>query len=186
MQKRAFIIHGWEGYPEEGWKPWLKNELEKKGFTVSVPAMPNSNNPNMKEWLDHLAKAVGTPDENCYFIGHSLGCITILRYIENLKDNQKIGGAVLVAGFASNLGFEELGSFFKDPIDWMKVKSHCRKFVAIHSDNDPYVSLHYGKMFKENLNAELIIEHNMKHFSGDDGITTLPVALDSVINISKQ
>jgi hypothetical protein len=27
--KRVFIIHGWEGYPEEGWFPWLKKELEK-------------------------------------------------------------------------------------------------------------------------------------------------------------
>lgn len=24
MQKRAFIIHGWNGYSEEGWFPWLK------------------------------------------------------------------------------------------------------------------------------------------------------------------
>ena len=28
--KRAFIIHGWDGYPAEGWFPWLKRELEKK------------------------------------------------------------------------------------------------------------------------------------------------------------
>ena len=24
MTKRAFIIHGWDGYPDEGWFPWLK------------------------------------------------------------------------------------------------------------------------------------------------------------------
>ena len=40
MNRRGFLIHGWEGYPEEGWRPWLKNELEKRGFTVSVPASP--------------------------------------------------------------------------------------------------------------------------------------------------
>ena len=28
--KRAFIIHGWGGHPEERWYPWAKNELEKK------------------------------------------------------------------------------------------------------------------------------------------------------------
>ena len=28
--KRVFIIHGWDGYPEEGWFPWLKEELEKE------------------------------------------------------------------------------------------------------------------------------------------------------------
>ena len=30
--KRVYIIHGWEGYPEEGWFPWLKKELEDRGF----------------------------------------------------------------------------------------------------------------------------------------------------------
>jgi esterase/lipase len=35
--KKVFIIHGWDGYPEEGWFPWLKKELEKKGFSVFVP-----------------------------------------------------------------------------------------------------------------------------------------------------
>ena len=29
--KKVFIIHGWEGYPEEGWFPWLKKELESRG-----------------------------------------------------------------------------------------------------------------------------------------------------------
>jgi len=150
MTKRVFLIHGWEGYPEEGWRPWLKNELEKRGFTVIVPAMPDTKHPKMNAWLKHLRKVVGTPDKDCYFVGHSLGCITILRYLETLKANQKIGGAVLVAGFTSSLGYQELESFFKKPINWKKIKSHCKEFVAIHSDNDPYVSLHYGDFSRKN------------------------------------
>ena len=42
MQKRVVIIHGWGGYPDEGWRPWLKHELETKGFLVLVPAMPDT------------------------------------------------------------------------------------------------------------------------------------------------
>jgi len=34
MAKRAFLIHGWAGSPDEGWRPWLKTELEKRGFRV--------------------------------------------------------------------------------------------------------------------------------------------------------
>jgi len=26
--KTVYIIHSWEEYPEEGWFPWLKKELE--------------------------------------------------------------------------------------------------------------------------------------------------------------
>src|SRR3989338_4750540 len=183
--KRAFLIHGWEGYPEEGWRPWLKEKLEAKGFKVFVPAMPDTNHPKKDAWVGYLAQIAGKPDEDCYFVGHSLGCITILRHIENLKENQKVGGAVLVAGFTSNLGYEELVSFFIKPINWEKIKSHCSKFVAIHSDNDPYVSPHYSDFFKEKLNAQVIVEHDKKHFSGGDGIMELPSALDAVLRLSK-
>lgn len=185
MSKRVFLIHGWEGYPEGGWRLWLKNELEKREFTIFVPAMPDTKHPKMNAWVSHLEEVVGTPNKDCYFVGHSLGCITILRYIETLKENQEVGGAILVAGFSGNLGYEELDTFFKTPIDWIKIKSHCKKFITIHSDNDPYVPLKYGDIFKEKLNAELIIKHHMKHFSGDDGITKLPVVLDAVLKISK-
>ncbi len=181
--KKAILIHGWEGYPEEGWRPWLRSELGKQGFEVVVPAMPNSAKPKMNEWLNHLEKLVGNPDENCYFVGHSLGCITILRYLESFSMNQKIGGAVLVAGFTSNLGYDELDTFFQTKIGWDKIKSHCKKFVAIHSSNDPYVSLHYADFFRNNLDAEIVIEQNMKHFSGDDGINELPSVLESVLKL---
>ncbi len=40
MAKRAFIIHGWGGKPDEHWLPWLAGELEKNGFDVIVPAIP--------------------------------------------------------------------------------------------------------------------------------------------------
>lgn len=185
MKKRAFLIHGWESYPSEGWLPWLKKELEKKGFETIAPAMPDTKHPKMIAWLKHLKKIVGTPDRNYYFVGHSLGCVTILRYLETLKKGQRIGGAVLIAGFTSNLGYDDLGKFFTKPINWKKIETHCRKFVAVHSDNDPYVSLHYGSFFKKKLGAKLVVKHNMKHFSGDDGITKLPVVLKELLGISK-
>jgi len=134
MSKRVFLIHGWEGYPEEGWRPWLKKELEKRGFKVFVPAMPDTKNPHIDKWLPHLIETVGKPSENDYFVGHSLGCITILKLLEGLAENEKVGGVILVAGFTYNLGYKEISSFFQKPVDFNKIKSHCEKFIAIHSD----------------------------------------------------
>ena len=189
MKKRAFLIHGWEGYPEEGWRPWLKNELKSSGFEVFIPAMPDTDNPKMDEWINHLTKIVERPTPNDFFVGHSLGCITILRYLETLKENEKIGGAVLVAGFGHDLDYSgyngELSSFFKTPVSWEKIKKHCRQFVTIMSDDDPYVPLEHGDIFKEKLGAKLVVEHHMKHFSGDDGIDVLPSAKEAVLLISK-
>lgn len=189
MKKRAFLIHGWGGYPEEGWRPWLKKKLEENGFEVSVPAMPDTDTPTMEKWVPCLSQIVDQPDKNCYFIGHSLGCITILRYLETLKENQKVGGVVMVAGLGTDLEYEgykgELKSFFSKPVNWQEIKSHCQKFVAIHSDDDPWVPIKHGVLFKEKLGAKIIIEHNRKHFSGEDNIFELPSALASVLELAK-
>ena len=93
---KAHIIHGWSGFPEEAWFPGVKRALEAKGFEVSIPAMPNTDEPRIEEWVGFLKEHV-KPDETTYLIGHSIGCQTILRYLEQL--DTKIAGAVFVAGF---------------------------------------------------------------------------------------
>ncbi len=108
MGKRVFIIHCWDGRPNYCWYPWVKKELEKNGFQVNVPAMPETEMPRMEKWVPELRKLVGSPDKDVYLVGHSVGCITILRYLESLKENEKIGGAVLVAGFTDDLDFKEI------------------------------------------------------------------------------
>lgn len=186
--KRAFLIHGWEGSPENGWSPWLKKKLEEKGFEVIVPAMPDTATPTINKWVSYLLKIVGIPDENTYFVGHSLGCITILRYLETLKENQKVGGVILVAGFAHDLEYDgykdELSSFFQTSLNWKEIKKHCDKFIVIHSDDDPWVPLKHNAIFKEKLGAEAIVMSGMKHFAGDEGITELPIALNSVLELA--
>lgn len=164
--KKVVIVHCWGGYPEYCWYRQTKKELEAKGFEVYVPVMPETDSPKLSLWLPKLQEVVGEPSEELYLVGHSAGCITILRYLESLKENQKVGGVVLVAGFTDNLGFEELNNFFESPIDFAKIQSKAKHLVAIHSDNDPYVDVKYGDIFKEKLRAEVIIKHHMGHFSG--------------------
>lgn len=182
--KRVIIVHGWGGYPKEGWMPWLKEELEKKGFEVLVPAMPDTDNPKIETWVSYLAQVVGQPDEVTVLIGHSMGCQTILRYLETLSKGQKAGKVILVAGFGpylSGLTDEEkpiAKPWIETPLDFEKIKSKAKAFIAIFSDNDPYVPLEENsKLFKEELGAKIIVEHNKYHMSGDDGIFELPVLL---------
>ena len=187
---RAILVHGWEGYPEEGWKPWLKRELELRGFEILVPAMPDANTPTMEKWVSYLTEIVGAPDKKTFLVGHSLGCIAILRYLETLKEGQKIGGAILVAGFGEDLDYKaykgELSSFFKTTPDWEKIRDHCKQFVAVHSTDDPWVSIKNNKLFQEKLNAKSVIQHNMKHYSGDDGVTELPVVLEELLRMQAE
>lgn len=187
--KRVFIIHGWEGSPEEGWRPWLKKKLVDKGFEVIVPQMPDTKNPTVEVWVPFLKNLVGKVDTGDIFLGHSLGCITILRFLESLKDGEKVAGAVLIAGFGADLKYNgynhELASFFNADINWAKIKSRCDKFISIHSSNDPWVSLENSELFKQMLEAETVVVPDMKHFSGDDGLIELPIALESVLKLPK-
>lgn len=183
--KRVFLIHGWAGAPDEGWRPWLKEELEKHGFTVFNLAMPNTDYPKQNGWVSHIKNAVASPDEDCYFVGHSLGCIAILRYLEQLPEDQKVGGAILVAGFDNDLGIDELSDFFHTPIEWEKIRSSADTFVSIESDNDPYDLAKYSEVFEKELHSKTIIEHNMFHFSENDGITELPIVLENLLQIAE-
>lgn len=184
MQNTAILVHGWEGYPEEGWRPWLCDELKKLGWKVIIPAMPNTKHPKLGEWISHLKKIIKQQTGNIYLVGHSLGCPTILRVLET----ENVSGTILVAGFCTPLpdkSCREIDPFVKKPFNFKKIKANCPKFIAIHSDNDPWVSLDFGKIFQKELKAKLIIVPKALHFSGDDGCMKLPVMLESLLKISK-
>lgn len=183
--KRVFIIHGWDGVPDDSWKPWLTKELEKHGFSVTAPQMPGKEFPKLKDWIAMIAKTVGTPDKNTFFVGHSLGCISIVRYLGTLPAAVKVGGCVFVAGFSGNIGIPQISEFYSLPVDVTKARVHTDKFVMIHSDNDEDVPFEKAMEFKNQLNAKLILEHNMGHISEDAGIRQLPSALNELLLMSK-
>ena len=147
------------GDPEYCWYPQTKKELKELGFEVMVPAMPDTENPDMKTWVPKLREVIGELSEDVYLVGHSIGCATIMRYLESLGESEKVDGVVFVAGFIDDLGMEEIHNFFTTPIDLGKIKTKANHFVAIHSDNDPFVPLKHGDIFKEKLGAELIVKH---------------------------
>jgi len=170
--KRIYLIHGWGGTSAGGWFDWLRQRLEGKA-EVRAFDMPDTNHPNIEKWVGFIKENVLRLDEETYFIGHSIGCQTIIRFLESLDKEAKIGGCVFVAGWF-NLKPESLiddeerrvaKPWIETPIDFEKVKSHCKNFLAIFSDNDPFVPLTDEKLFKKNLNAKTIIKHNEEHFN---------------------
>lgn len=188
--KRAIIIHCWSGTPNYCWYPQTKKELEAQGFEVTVPAMPETDMPKLSLWLPKLQETIGIPDTDLYLIGHSAGCITIMRYLETVPEGQTVGGVVFVAGFTNDLGYEELSNFFEKPIDFNTIKTKAKHFVAIASDNDPFVLLKHADVLKEKLGAEVIIKSGMNHFSGavdnEESCTSLPDVTMAIEEMIKQ
>lgn len=194
MKKRVYIIHGWDGYPNYIWYPWLKNELEKLGFDVTVPQLPKKEEPRIANWIPALASAVGVADENTYFVGHSMGCQTIARYLETLPEGIKIGGVVFVAGFFKRLSNLEDDDIVRDVAkEWLEtkislevVKNHLKDSAAIFSDDDPYVPLDNQEEFRDQLGSKIITQHNKGHFSEATKTYELPVVLEELIRITNK
>lgn len=187
--KRVFIVHGWGGNPEEGWFPWLKRELEAKGYEVHVPQLPEADKPRIQNWVPKLAEVVSTPDENTYFVGHSMGCQTIARYLETLPDGVQVGGVVFVAGFFKRLtalSKEDIpiaDAWFTASIDFVKIRTHIPNSVALFSDDDPYVPLDNQDDFRDKLGSDIVTVSDMGHFSGNTGTTELPIVLQKLLEM---
>lgn len=185
--KRVFIVHSWGGIPEEGWLRWIKQELEKNNFEVHGLTMPNTDNPVIEEWVSFLKRNVGMPNDQTYFIGHSIGCQTILRYIELLSPESKVGGAVFVAGWVNLSGLNTYEQkiakpWIQTPIKWGKILTHTKKFVVIFSADDPYVPITDSEIFVNKLDAKIIVEPEKGHFTK---VNKLQIALDELLKMAK-
>lgn len=189
VMKRAFIIHGWSGRPDCGWLSWMSKELSKKGFEVWAKRMPNPDFPTIHKWISRLKQIVKDPDKNTYFIGHSIGCQAIIRYLETLPKNKKIGGAIFVAGWFNleNLETDEekkvSEQWASKPIKFSKVKPKIGKVVALFSDNDPWVPVKDSIIFRKKLGAKIIVEHNKGHYI-ENKIKKIPAALKELLKIA--
>jgi predicted alpha/beta hydrolase family esterase len=183
--KRVFIIHGFKGSPNGGWRPWLMGELEKQEIYACALSMPTPENPVCAEWIDEISRHIerNTNDE-IYLVGHSLGAPAILRYLESAQA-KKIFGAVLVSGPSEKNGNRKIDSFLDKNFDFEKIKSNCKKFAIIHGDNDPNVPLDNAKFLSQNLNDELIIVENGGHLNSSAGWFKLPQCLEVLNKMMK-
>jgi predicted alpha/beta hydrolase family esterase len=192
-QKRAYIIHGYQGYPGEAWQPWAKAELEKRGYAAWLPAMPKPDAPVLPEWMDFISGLVGVPDGKTVLIGHSLGVNLVLRYLETLADaGQAVGQTVLIAGmFPAGMtdqaadkrtgGNTILRPWLTKAVDGRKVNRAAGRCTVILSDTDPIIPMAQAKAsFEANLKARIVIEPGKGHFNEDDKLTDLPVLLDVI------
>ncbi|MDA2922095.1 alpha/beta hydrolase [Patescibacteria group bacterium AH-259-L07] len=182
--KHVFIIHGWGASPDSNWFPWLKKQLAGRGFIVTVPQMPNTLTPDFDAWLSYIQKIVGKVDNNTYLVGHSLGVITILRFLESLDKDQRIGGTILVAGFSELPSPVDhllwLHDFVEKSVNYAKIKERVGKIIVIHSDNDHLVPLESGEILRKLLGAELIVVPHAGHFL----VRESPLILKNILKIA--
>ena len=146
--------------------------------------MPDPAHPKIEEWVGKLKQEVKNPDEHTYFIGHSIGCQAILRYLETLPEKTKVGGVFCVAGWFMLQGLETAEEetiaqpWLERPINSESIRKKVRQITAMFSDNDPFVSVANAKRFEEMLGAKTIIAERQGHFNEKTAPLVLKIALE--------
>ncbi len=187
MQKRAFLIHGWGGRPEGGFRPWLKKELESHGYHVEALAMPDSDTPVIDKWIPYLTASIRDPDKNTVLVGHSLGATALLMYLEQLPETASVGKVILVAGAFTKISGHTpeqqaiAKPWLETPFNFEKIRHSSKSIVAFFSDNDPWVPLKENSEVAKKLHAKIVVEHNMSHYNEDAGIREVPAVLKEIV-----
>lgn len=181
------MIHGFEGIPNGGWRPWLMRELANKGIFATALSMPTPGTPKKDEWISEINHAVNLfPDNDIVLVGHSLGGPAILNYLQS--SNRKIKGVFLVASPIRSTGFDyapKMATFYEKPFEFEKIKSMSDNFIIIHGDNDPFVPFSHAESMSQELGVPVISIKNGAHLNTEAGCFELPELRDAILSITK-
>lgn len=182
--KQVYIIHGYWASPEHHWFPWLKEMLLEKGVAVDVLSMPTPITPKIDEWTKHLMEHVSVLNKNTYFVAHSLGCISLLKYLEHLNSSEQIGGFVLVSGFTKKVpNYQFLNEFTQHQLDYKLIIEMVENRAVIASKDDPIVPFPLSQKLAEEIQADFHQTDGCGHFLANDGFTTFPLAYNILVKM---
>lgn len=172
---QALILHAWFNTPNNHWYPWLKAELEKRGYTVYLPEIPTMNSaaPDLSTQLAYIEQSVPLSD-TMLVVGHSLGALLAMR----LAEKHSFGKLILISGWDFDDLTAEHASFWKTKMDHAAIQNHCHDITCVTSDNDPYTTAFTVEQMSKRLNAAFLMIKGAGHFTKDYGITSIPQILD--------
>lgn len=169
--KNALILHGTDfektgKQRENNWFPWLKRELEKLGYQVWLPELPEAWQPDLEKYWNFLKDFPF--NKETVLIGHSSGGTTVFGILHKLPTAIKVRLAISVAGFYRDEGWGCAG-LFREDYNWEKIRRQARKIYLIWSPDDPYISREQTDGLAERLKVVPTILPGRKHFNLEAG-----------------
>jgi predicted alpha/beta hydrolase family esterase len=143
---KVYLIHGYTGSPESDLFPWFIGKLSDNGLNHTAFHMPTPDAPIVAEWDRYLDENIEELSKETFFVCHSLGCVTLLRYLNRQSNQIKIGGVILVSGFVDRLPkYPMLWDFVDLDLDMKKIISMVDKRCVISGNCDTIVDCQYSR-----------------------------------------
>ena len=180
----AIIIHGTEGYPEENWFPWLKEQMKKYDYEVIIPQFPTPENQNPEAWFDVFKNYEKYLDSDTILIGHSCGGAFLLRVLEKIE--VKVKASIFVAssaGIKPIKYYEVDRPFVEKQFDWERIRKSSSHFLVFHSQDDPLICIGNGEKIANELGTDLIRLKDAGHFNAKAGYTEFDLLLEKIATI---
>lgn len=138
MGTRALIFHGLEATPESNWFSWLKNTLEAKRISTSVPQLPQTDRPEYEDWKETAVREIRKTSDKVIVFGHSLGGTLLLRLLQDVPEiESQIIQAYAIAPPFTDLEWPSLRKFFSENTDFHDIQA--RNITCLFSEDDPFV-----------------------------------------------
>lgn len=179
MKVRIVIIHGNHGGTgEDEWIPWLKAELEQRGFEVLNPTMPDNEEAKRSVWLPYLENEC-LADHNTIIVGWSSGAVAAMRYAET----HTILGSVLIGACHTDTGdpMEKISGYYDEPWNWDAMQKNQQWIGQFASTDDPVIPIEESRFIHEKLNSEYREYTDKKHFGWPEPMPTFPDLLEIIL-----
>jgi uncharacterized protein len=175
---RVILVHGYNASPEENFYPWLSKELRDKGFEVIVPRLSliKGEELDLPRVIEEMEQQVGLLTNNDIVLGHSLGGLIILQYLEAVEMEGAPHSVILVAS-PWKVKSWEMRRLFIDELDADVLMWKSRDYIVVHSKDDSLVPFDHAEKLAKVLKAKLIATEGDDHYMKEE----YPVFLDTVI-----
>jgi uncharacterized protein len=149
------------------WYGEVHSFLEEKGIKSICENFPDPLRARRNRWVPFIRalaeKHAPGKEDSIVLVGHSSGAQAALRYSELYP----LHGCVLVSATYSDLGdtLERASGYYpgsgkdgnvSNPYQFSTMKSNCKHWYQLHSDDDPFIPVHEAHAIATGLNLNEI------------------------------
>lgn len=173
--ERIVIMPRWGGEAGDDWYPWLTAQLAGTGRVARVdlaPLEPDRGAPTIEACVESVRATIAAAETDLaktLFVGHSVGCQGIMRYLATLSDTTRVAGFVAVAGwFSIDEPWPPIVPWCETPIDTDRVRAIAPRIELLLAEDEPYTraTATTASAWRHRLGAAISLRPDGNHFNG--------------------